>query len=135
MAIIFVIFAFVIACGDPEPNEQELPLVEQTVDCISVAHQAEGADLIFFWDRVQGEWTCLDYRWASSAMAVSRHCEAWRLAWLDDGDGCYRVVASRYWIESWEPESPLAEQNCKPWFRQLAHPGLKQPPIAKGSRR
>lgn len=126
---------FVIVCGPPAPDVPALPFVEQAVECISVAHLAENVELIFFWDRVQGEWTCLDHRWASSAMALSRRGETWRLAWSDDAEGCYRVVTTRLWIESWEPENPLAEQNQRPWFRQIANPGLKKPPLAEDDRR
>ena len=119
---------FAIVCGDPTVDSPAFPVVEQAVECISVAHLTENVELIFFWDRVQGEWTCLDHRWASTAMTLSRQGDAWQLAWSDDAESCYRVVTTKLWVESWEPENPLAEQNRRPWFRQIANPGLKKPP-------
>lgn len=104
-----------------------LPLVDQTVECISVAHLGDGVELVFFWSLVQGEWTCLDHRWASGGMSLSRRDGEWALAWVDENENCYRVVRTTCWVESWEDYNPLAEQNQRPWFRQLLHPGLRQP--------
>jgi len=110
---------------DPTPGIQT---VEQEVELISVAHVGDGAELVFFWAPVQGEITCLDHRWLSREMIVVFAGGCWTLAWLDsNGDSCYRIVRSRHWAESWERESPLAEQNQRPWFRQLCAPGLAMP--------
>lgn len=108
-----------------------LPIVEQTVECVSVAHLDDGVELVFFWASVQGEWTCLDHRWLSSDMVLGQVDDAWLLQWKDAGENCYRVVRARCYVESWETESPLAEQNARPWFRQLLEPGLKQAPEVK----
>ncbi len=109
------------------PATGALPVVEQSVECISIAHLSDGIDLVFFWTTVQGEWTCLDHRWASTSMAVTRDGSEWLLQWPDESDNCYRLVRTSCWVESWETENPLAEQNQRPWFRQLLTPGLKQP--------
>ncbi len=105
----------------------DLPVVEQSVETISVAHLNDGVELVFFWTLVQGEWTCLDHRWVSTNMVVTRDRDGWLLAWPDESENCYRMVRATCWVESWESESPLAEQNQRPWFRQLLNPGLKQP--------
>lgn len=107
-------------------GEDGMPLVEQEVDCISVAHIDDGVSLVFFWARVQGEWVCLDHRWRSSEMAVSRSGGRFVLAWPDDCDSCYRVVFADAWIESWERQSPLAAESDKPWHARLLEPGLKR---------
>lgn len=121
VASLVLLFAFPVY---PEP-----PMVEQTVAAVSVAHVADGAELLFFWDDVQGEWTCLDHRWFASDMRVGRDDEGhWSLTWLDYDGGVtsFRVVRTRCWIETWEHESPLAVDHGKPWFRRLLCPGLKQ---------
>lgn len=109
------------------PPDCSLGFAEQTVECISVAHLSDGAELIFFWDLVQDDWTCLDHRWAGSAMIVAHEDSLWVLHWSDESENCYRVVRTRRWVESWESENPLSDQNQRPWFRQLLNPGLKQP--------
>ena len=108
-------------------NSGKMPIVEQTVECISIAHLSDGAELVFFWELVQGEWTCLDHRWAASNMVVARDENQWTLQWCDESENCYRIVHSACWVESWESENPLSDQNQRPWFRQLLNPGLKQP--------
>lgn len=105
-----------------------LPVVEQDCELISVAHLSDGAEIVFFWADVNGIWTCLDHRWAGSGMVVSGDSGNWLLQWQDDGEDCYRIVRTPRWVESWESENPLSDQNQRPWFRQLLHPGLKQPP-------
>ena len=104
-----------------------MPLVDQRVECISVAHLGDGVELVFFWSLVQGEWTCLDHRWVSSSMSLSRCGDEWVLAWADENENCYRLLRTHCWVESWEQNNPLAEQNQRPWFRQLLHPGLRRP--------
>lgn len=98
--------------------------VGQTVDTISVVHIKDGADLIFFWDFVQGEWACLDHRWLTTDMALSFDDRHWNLFWHDDNDSCWRLMKATHWIESWEDESPLAGQHNRPWFARLLAPGL-----------
>lgn len=102
---------------------QRWPAVVQEVDCISVAH-FDGSELVFFWGRVQGEWTCLDYRWQPNDMAV-RHCDGeTEIWWQDWEDSCWRLVRTRRWIESWERESPLAGNANQPWFARVAKMGV-----------
>ena len=109
---------------------QAAPLVEQDVDLVSIAHLPDDVRLVFFWQRVQGQWTCIDYRWHSPQMSLSNDCDGFTLAWPDDNQNCYRVIRAPAYVESWEPQNPLAEQNQWPWFRQLLNPGLRQPPKA-----
>lgn len=116
-----VFLALALLCAEP------MPLVEQSVECISIAHLDDGITLFFFWDRVQGEWTCLSDRWVCSTMCLSRRGAEWVLSWPDENESCFRVIRTRCWVESWEPENPLSEVNGRPWFRQLLNPGLKQP--------
>lgn len=115
-----VLMAF---CGAPER------LVVQHVDTISIAHVADGAELVFFWDHVQGVWSCLDHRWLASDMACIYDAEAeqWQLSWYDEGDDCRRYVHASHWIESWETDNPLAAIHNRPWFAKLLVPGLKMP--------
>jgi hypothetical protein len=113
------------------PLAAPVPIVEQTVEFVSVAHLADGAELIFIWADVQGEITVLGHRWLNSGMGVHRSGDEWVLAWEDEGDSCYRVIHTRHWLESWENENPLAAEHGKPWFRQLCEAGLKSPPRAK----
>lgn len=108
-----------------------IPLVEQTVDFVSVAHLGDGTNLLFFFAPVQGEITCLDHRWLASDMAVHRAGDEWVLSWTDESRACYRVIRARHWLESWEATSPLAEMNARPWFRQACAPGLAQPQRAE----
>lgn len=100
--------------------------VEQHVDTISVVHVRDGAELIFFYDFVQGEWSCLDHRWLAGDMLVGRQGERWTLAWHDDGDSCWRLMIADRWYETWTDESPLAGQHNRPWFVRLLAPGLSQ---------
>lgn len=122
-----LLLAAVVGQTAMQPNVGALPLVEQSVECVSVAHLDDGVRLVFFWARVQGEWTCLDHRWATTGMALSRQADEWLLSWPDENENCFRVVRTRCWVESWEPENPLTEQNQRPWFRQLLNPGLVKP--------
>ena len=110
-----------------QPVDMSLPFVEQAVECISVAHLDDGVKLVFFWSRVQGEWTCLDHRWLSPSMTLSRRGEEWLLSWPDENENCFRVVRTPCWVETWEAQNPLTEQNQRPWFRQLLNPGLVKP--------
>jgi hypothetical protein len=125
-------FALIVvaALGQSERSlsHGSLPFVDQTVECVSVAHLGDGVELAFFWSFVQGEWTCLDHRWVTTAMSLSRRGDEWLLAWADENESCYRLVRTKCWVESWEHDNPLIEQNQRPWFRQLLHPGLRQPP-------
>lgn len=123
MHILCLILASVLAQADAS-----IPWVEQSVECISIAHLEEGVKLVFFWGLVQGEWTCLDHRWLSSQMNLSLVDGEWVLSWPDENENCYRVIRSPAYVESWEPESPLAELNQRPWFRQLLNPGLAHAP-------
>lgn len=113
------------------------PLVEQSIDTIAVCHVDDGAVLIFFFDRVQGEWTCLDHRWVAGDMAISydsgpstgpdadhRQSHPFTLAWRDDSDSCHRLIRAAAWIESCERTSPLAVECDKPWHARLLEPGL-----------
>ena len=118
-----------IACVAPAQSQVRTgePSVEEEVECISVAHVGDGAELVFFWSLVQGNWTCLDHRWISDGMSISRRGDEWALAWNDENERCYRTVRTKCWVESWERESPLAEQKQRPWFRRMLCPGLRQP--------
>lgn len=109
-------------------DERPLPLVEQQVECVSIAHLSNGGDAVFFWDVVQGQWAYLDHRWMSDQMYVQWDRDAWVLSWTDDSEGCYRRVRTTLWVESWELDSPLAEQASRPWFCRMTAVGLKQPP-------
>ncbi|HEV7223587.1 MAG TPA: hypothetical protein VGN42_12850 [Pirellulales bacterium] len=123
------VLILIAALGQSEgiPGHGSVPVVDQRVECISVAHLGDGVELVFFWSLVQGEWTCLDHRWVSSSMSLSRCGDEWVLAWADENENCYRLLRTHCWVESWEPNNPLAEQNQRPWFRQLLHPGLRRP--------
>lgn len=130
MLYALVIFASLVAgqADEPPPFDESLPVVEQRVEAISIAHLNDGAELVFFWALVQGQWTCLDHRWLSANMVLRRDGAGWRLEWPDDGVDCYRVVHTACWVESWEIDSPLAEERRRPWFRRLLNPGLARPP-------
>lgn len=106
-------------------------IVVEDIDTIAVCHVADGAQLVFFFARVQGEWACLEHRWITCDMTPGRSGDKFTLAWRDDCDGCHRLVRAAAWIESWEAENPLTEVNGRPWFRQLLNPGLKQPQVVK----
>lgn len=107
------------------------PIVCEDVDLISVAHY-DGAHLICFFARLQGEPALIDHRWGSSAMSLRHSPEGTTLAWLDDSDvPCYRVIRSTAYIESWEPGNPFAAKNNQPWFVQLCEVGLKPPRAVK----
>ena len=123
MQTIFLLLA--IAAQIAAPDE---PLVVEEVDAIAICHVADGAELVFFFCTVQGEWTCLDHRWLAADMAPRFDGRRFSLAWHDDGDSCYRVIRSAAWIESWERENPLAEIRNRPWFARLLVPGLAQAP-------
>jgi len=125
--MLLILLAAAIGQAPLQLDAGSLPWVEQSVECISVAHLDDGVRLVFFWARVQGEWTCLDHRWASTSMALSRRGDEWLLSWPDENENCYRLVRTRCWVESWETDNPLAAQNQRPWFRQLLNPGLVKP--------
>ena len=103
--------------------------VEQEIDTIAVAHIGNGSDIIFFFDFVQNEWQILDHKWLASGMSVRLNSEdnKWHLFWYDSGDACWRNIIAANWYETWENESPFAENNNKPWFARAIAPGLKQP--------
>lgn len=122
MQTIFLILAIAAQIAAP------MPLVEQTVECISIAHLEDGISLVFFWDLVQSDWTCLDHRWLSGGMILTLGDGAWILAWPDENENCFRVIRTRSFVESWEVQNPLAELNQRPWFRQLLNPGLAKAP-------
>jgi len=118
-------------CGQDAATSEEaspLPLVEQHVECVSVAHLPNGGDAVFFWDIVQGQWAYLDHRWLSDQMDVRWDRDSWVLSWPDESEGCHRRVRTPLWVESWESDSPLAEQAARPWFCRMTAVGLKQPP-------
>lgn len=111
-----------VACGSTPDC-----LVEEHIDSIAVVHVEDGAQLVFFFDFVQGDWVCLDHRWLASDMVAARVDAQWSLTWHDDADDCWRVITADHWFESWEAESPLCAQQNRPWFARLLAPGLKQP--------
>ena len=100
--------------------------VYQEVDTVAVAHVRDGAELVFFFDYVQGEWGLLDHRWLIDSMGVGFYESRWLLFWYDDGDRRWRLVSTKRWVETWEQESPLAANQNRPWFRRALVPGLKQ---------
>ena len=134
------LFIALALCGqlapDDIPAEVEpppLPVVEQTVECISIAHM-ENYELVFVWDMVQEEFALLDYKWITSDKAVHREDDEWVLSFVDDEwneNRCFRVIRTKCWVESWERESPLAANNNKAWFLQVGGPGLKAPPVVR----
>lgn len=105
-------------------------IVVEDIDTIAVCHVADGPQLVFFFARVQGEWSCIEHRWIACDMTPGRSGDKFTLAWRDDTDGCHRLVRSAAWIESWEAESPLAN-NDKPWWVRMCAPGFKQPQTVK----
>lgn len=119
---IFLLLAIVAQVAAP------MPLVEQTVECISIAHLEDGISIVFFWDFVQDDWTCLDHRWLSPVMVLAFGDGGWILAWPDENENCFRVIRTRCYVESWERSNHLVEVNARPWFRQLLNPGLRMPP-------
>lgn len=117
---------------DEGPTAKEtMPIVEQDVEVISIAHLEHGVTMAFFWDRVQGDFTCLDHRWVCSDWLIYRDGDRWCIAWTDDMDECYRVLRTRCYVESWEKDNPLDSQRNQPWFAGLLQPGLKKPPTVK----
>ena len=128
-------FAIVLALAVSFTAADAAPMqvVTEDVDTIAVCHVADGAELIFFFAEIQGEWACLDHRWASPDMAPRISPEGFELAWLDESEWphCYRIVRAPAYVETHERVSPLAERNDRPWFVQLLEPGLKQPGAAK----
>jgi len=120
-------YATILALAVSFTAADAAPIVTEDVDTIAVCHVADGAELVFFFSEIQGEWACLDHRWRAADMTHGRDGDRWMLAWHDDGDSCYRVIRAAHWIESYEPESPLAINHNKPWFARLCAPGLKSP--------
>lgn len=109
----------------------DYPIVKQHIDTISIVHLEDDINFIFFFDTVQGEWVILDYRWQPDYIVFTYIDKNFGLFWRDDSDSCWRYVTSSHWIESWELESPLVEQNNRPWFARLLTCGLKKPPEKK----
>jgi len=101
--------------------------VVEEIDTIAVVHVADGAEMVFLFAFVQGEWTCLDHRWLATDMLPGRVGDRWSLCWRDDGDECWRFLLADHWFETWSDESPLAINNNRPWFARLLCPGLAQP--------
>lgn len=132
--IIFVLF-LIFYCNNLNAQDtnipSEFPCVEQDVECISVCHLDDCIRLVFFWDLIQGDWTCLDHRWVVTNMSVFKDGEYTVLAWSDDNENCYRIIRTKCWVESWEYENPLTQQNQNVWFAQLLNPGLKRPVVLK----
>jgi len=127
-----ILLAVVLLCTEQVcvPETFQLPIVEQEVDFISVAHLPDNVQLLFFWDRIQGEMATLDYRWMPSDYALEMVDDFWYLGWEDWNGGaqCYRVIKTKHWVESWESESPLNPIQQRPWFAQILFVGLKKPP-------
>ncbi len=63
-----------VACGSTPDC-----LVEEHIDSIAVVHVEDGAQLVFFFDFVQGDWVCLDHRWLASDMVAARVDNQWSL--------------------------------------------------------
>lgn len=124
-----LLFALAFCQADELPPVCDIePVVSESVDMISVAHFGGDSQIAFYWSLVQGDWMLLDHRWIDHKYCVLLHGERWCMQWHDQGDHCYRVVYTDCWVESWEEENPMAEQQGIAWFRQLLTPGLKQPP-------
>lgn len=131
----WILFAFLCSASRGSDYGDDWPLVEQSIDTIAVCHVNDGSVLIFFFDRVQGEWTCLDHRWIAGDMraeydsragraADHRQSHPFTLAWRDDADSCHRLIRAAAWVESRERTSPLADECDKPWHARLLEPGL-----------
>lgn len=101
----------------------DIRLIEQDVEMISVAHCADGAELVFFWDFVQGDFTLLDYKYISDMIIWSDGLET-SIYWHDNN--CYRLITTKCWAESWEDENPTSLINRGAWFVRIVMPGLKQ---------
>ena len=123
-------YAVLIALAAFLSGGDAAPLVVDDVDLIAVAHLPGDEILVFFFSRVQNSWTCIDHRWACLEMNPRISADGFEISWLDESESphCYRLVRAPAYVESWEPESPLAQNHNKPWFVRLVEPGLKQPP-------
>lgn len=111
--------------NDLNPKKEE-PFIVQKLDTISVVHVKDGAELVFFFDFIQGEWSVLDHRWLAADMITNITNDGkFTLYWRDDGDSCYRLMVADHYYETWVEESPLAIQHNRPWFARLLAPGLR----------
>lgn len=121
----FPLLASQLQASDLPLKEPSLPIVEQHVECISICHMTDGVSQVYFWDMVQNTWTCLDTRWLSSQAMT--YLEGDKFVLILPEEACIRKITTKCWVESWEITNPLAEQNQRPWFRQLLNPGLRKP--------
>lgn len=124
-----LLFALTFCQADDLPPVWDvLPLVEEEVEIISIAHWGGDCQMAFYWGIVQGEMVLLDHRWLYGKESVQWHDGYWCMTWHDESEYCYRIVRTKCFVESWEPGNPLTEGGDRPWFANLLEPGLRKPP-------